>query len=63
LFTCCIFIGQSVGVVIGAYTFARFAPGWSFAIAAAGSLVLGLALRRALSMRAAPAARLPASEV
>jgi YNFM family putative membrane transporter len=62
LFTCCIFIGQSVGVAIGAYTFTRFAPAWTFAIAAAGLLLLGLGLRRALAMQSAPATPLPSSE-
>ena len=58
LFTCCIFIGQSVGVLIGAHTFTRFAPGWSFAAAGAGLLLLGLSLRRALRGRAVGATAL-----
>jgi predicted MFS family arabinose efflux permease len=42
MFASCIFIGQSVGVAVGALTFTRFAPAWSFAAAALGLLVLGL---------------------
>jgi YNFM family putative membrane transporter len=42
MFASCIFIGQSVGVAVGALTFTRFAPAWSFAAASLGLLVLGL---------------------
>ena len=49
LFASCIFIGQSVGVAVGAITFIRFAPAWSFGAAAVGLLLLGLIVRRAVS--------------
>jgi predicted MFS family arabinose efflux permease len=54
VFTCSTFIGQSAGVVLGAIAFARLAPGWIFAGAAAGLLALGFALMRALRGRAIP---------
>ncbi len=53
LFACCIFMGQSVGVVVGAITFTRLAPEWSFAGAGAGLLVLGFVLMHLLRARAA----------
>lgn len=51
LFSSCIFIGQSAGVALGALTFTRFAPAWSFGAAALGMLLLGLAVRRAMASR------------
>jgi len=52
LFSCSIFIGQSLGVVIGAVTFTRFAPAWSFGVAGLGLLLLGLTLMQLLRARA-----------
>lgn len=52
LFSGCIFVGQSVGVIIGAVTFTRFAPAWSFGVAGLGLLLLGLMLMHLLRARA-----------
>jgi predicted MFS family arabinose efflux permease len=57
MFASCIFIGQSVGVAVGALTFTRFAPAWSFGAAALGLLALGVVVRRqVLKHQSAPAA-------
>lgn len=48
MFASCVFIGQSLGVAVGAMTFTRFAPAWSFAAAGLGLLALGLWVRRAV---------------
>lgn len=52
LFSCSIFVGQSLGVLAGAVTFTRVPPAWSFAAAALALLVLGLALMHLLRRRA-----------
>jgi predicted MFS family arabinose efflux permease len=58
LFASCIFIGQSVGVAVGAITFTRFSPAWSFSAAAVGLLLLGTGLSAVLrrEQRRQPAA-------
>ena len=48
LFASCIFIGQSAGVAVGAVTFTRWPPAWSFLAAAAGLLLLGWIVRHAV---------------
>lgn len=53
LFTSCIFVGQSSGVALGALVIAHSAPAWIFSAAAAGSLLLGTCLMRALRARKA----------
>ena len=52
LFTCAIFMGQSVGVALGAVSFTRFAPAWSFGGAGLALMLTGLALMRLLRARA-----------
>lgn len=53
VFSCSIFIGQSLGVTIGALMIARASPAWIFCAAAGGLLLLGRAMQRALRRRAA----------
>jgi predicted MFS family arabinose efflux permease len=48
VFASCIFIGQSVGVALGALTFTRLDPAWSFAVAGLGLFALGWVVRRAV---------------
>lgn len=51
LFTGTMFIGQSVGISLGALALAHLAPGWLFAGAGLGLLLQGLSLARALRVR------------
>ena len=53
VFSCSLFIGQSIGVTAGALVIARATPEWLFGTAAVGLLLLGKALQRALLARAA----------
>jgi YNFM family putative membrane transporter len=52
VFSCSLFIGQSIGVTVGALVIARSTPEWLFGTAAVGLLLLGKALQRALLARA-----------
>lgn len=53
LFACGIFIGQSAGITLSALVIAQVGAAWLFAAAGLALLLLGLALQRALRLRAA----------
>ena len=54
-FVSCFFLGQSAGVPTAALALTRYEPAWSFGIAGAGLIALGLAFGRRLRQRQAHA--------
>jgi predicted MFS family arabinose efflux permease len=54
LFSCSVFVGQSLGVLAGAVSFTRVSPAWSFIAAALALLALGQVLMLLLRRRDSP---------